>query len=1044
MSISVTLSFKNSNLNFSVYRDPITKIVSVRGQGSTINTGGINFSWKKASLGGNFVIGDIGLWAINNIYGSNRVISRSNLYLEGTTNKKKIYVNQSPKSNVNVIYNGRNYPVSAYTDRFNAIPISNFGFENQTYELVFSESPKASFPGLASEFLESKRASTKLNFSIAKFSSRISASLASGSSIRVYKNTTGDFILLGGGTSIALNPSVQYQNGSWITLPGAAISIKTNTGKVFRSGSIDLSQLTASDTQIILSYAGSSEVLASTNHVINISYDSKISTRCRFEDSNTIFMGKRTSSSTVTKTDDLIDISRNGRLKYYATPTPTPTATPKPTSTPTPSPTPTRTPTPTPTNTNTPTPTPTIPFTYNYNTQSGSNLIAWKSSDSNENNFDTGKNFIAVNRQGTRVVVGSSAIARSIASKGNPEGVVRVFNQNSSTKQWERVGSDIFGAAAGERFGSSVSIDDSGTYIAVGSVLSNGASSSSTLTGKVTIYKYTSTGWTQVGNAIYGTRSEDNCGYDISLNSDGTKIAISYRGEDSSSNSQDNIGIVRVFSYNSTNNTWTKLGNDIVGTTEQSLFGSSLALNDFGDIVVIGQARNVDGAAGAKVFKFQNNSWTKIGSDLNILPTGKDTSPVHNIVSINSSGDTVAVSDPTESENAAGIVKIYKNNNNSWGLIGTLTGENASDYFGFSISLNGAGDRIVVTAPQSNGYEGAVNVFEYAGGTNWTRVGQKILIPSSFYLGSKAVISKGNSNIIITALYGGVAAYGLQIIQPPVTITPLPTRTPTPTPTPTQTLLPTRTPFPTPTPTAAFPVINNIGSDYSVANFKTILEYFDASSGSSGSWKVLSGQTALVSCPSVYPQKTLLPDADMPLTTAQIDTANRLVSDKSLSYICSYGGTSLYNACTSSIKKIVYVNNYLNNSFANISPSTANASGIRTYTLPQITYLSQQQGVWNVPASSPLALGNVTLYLGRVESSCYNLAALFSSQSPPNFSRAVLSKPGTSLANIITYQKGSGVTSGANLTFSQEFELDYIVEGQRLKAGIRLNLTEVK
>jgi len=1042
MSIPVTLSFKNSSLNFSVYRDPITQVVKVGGASSTINTGGINFTWKKAAMGGDFVISEISLWATSNIYGNNRVIPRSNLYLEGTTNKKKIYIEALPKSNVNVIVNNRSYPVSAYTDRFNSIPVSNFGFENQEYKLVFSENPK--LPLFVGETLESKTSSNSLKFSIAKFSSRISASIASNSSIKVYKNTSGNFILLGGGTSIALSPSVQYQNGSWITLPGAAISIKTNTGKILSlsSGSLNLSQLTASDTRITLSYAGSSEVLASANHVINLSYNSKIETRCSFEDSSTIFMGKRTSSSTVTKTDDLIDISRSGRLKYYATPTPGPTATNRPTSTPTPSPTPTRTPTPTPTSTNTPTPAPTIPFTYNYNTQSGGNLIPWRSSATNENNFDTGKNFIAVNRQGTRVVVGSSAVAKSIASQGNPEGVVRVFNQNSSTKQWEKVGSDIFGTAPGERFGSSVSIDDSGTYIAVGSILSKGASSSSTLTGKVTIYKYISTGWAQVGNAIYGTRSEDDCGYDINLNSDGTKLAISFRGEDTSSNNPDNIGIVRVFSYNSTNNTWTKLGNDIVGTTSQSLFGSSLALNDFGDIVIVGQARNVEGGAGAKVFKFQNNSWGQVGSNLNVLPNGKDTSPIPNMVSINSSGNTVAVSDYTESENSAGIVKIYKNNNNSWGLIGTLNGQSASEYFGFSLSLNAVGDRIVVTAPQANNYQGAVNVFEYAGGTSWTTVGQQISIPSSFYLGSRAVISKNNSNIIITALYGGVAAYGLQTSQPSVTNPPQPTRTPTPTPT--QTQLPTRTPFPSPTPTATFPAINNIGYDYSVANFKTTLEYFDASSGPSGQWKVLSGQTALITCPSVYPQRTLLPDADMPLTTAQIDTANRLVSDKSLSYICSYGGTSIYNACTSSIKKIVYVNNYFNNSFANISPSTANASGIRTYTLPQITYLSQQQGVWNVPASSPLALGNTTLYLGRVESGCYNLAALFTSQSPPNFSRVAFSKPGTNLASIITYQKGSGVTSGANLTFSQEFELDYIVEGQRLKAGIRLNLTEVK
>lgn len=1041
--ISVTLGFKNKN-TFTVLRDPISKAISIAGQGSTINTGGIDFSWKIVAQNGGFYITPdayAGYWKQKDPWGEGkRSISSSNLYLEGKTNKKKIYINTSATQNVNVNFGGRNISLPTYTDRFNSIPVSNFTFENQSYVLKFVENPVRPF--LVGATLESKTSSSTLDFITGKFNSRIAASIANSSSIKIYKNTSGNFILLGGAVSLQLNPNVQYQSGSWKDLPGAAISIKTNTGKnlTLTSGSLNLNQLTTSDTSITISYAGSSEV-NSSSYSINLSYVSKIDTRCSFEDSSTLFMGKRTSASVVAKTDDLINISRNGRLKYYATPTPTPSRTPSPTFTPTPSATPTRTPTPTATRTSTPSPTPTIPFSYNYNSQSGNNLIPWRYSDSADNIISTSKNLVAVNRQGTRVVVGCSNVARFASSKENPEGAVKVFNQNVSTKQWERVGGDIFGGSPGEKFGSSVAMDDSGTYIAVGSTGSNGIGGSPLSVGKVTIYKYTSTGWNQVGNAIYGTKSEDDCGYDICLNSDGTKIAICYRGEDSSPSDSDDVGKVRIFSYNSSSNTWTKLGNDIVGGAGSFAFGSSLALNDSGNIVVIGQARNANGSAGGKVFKFESNSWTQIGSDLDILPSGRNISSLHNMVSINSLGDIVAVGAYSDGGNDAGIVSVYKNTNNTWGLIGTLTGENAGDFFGFSVSLNADGNRIVISAPLSENYEGSVYVYDYNGGTSWTRIGRKILIPSSSYLGTKAVISKNNSNIIITALYGGVVAYGLQTIQPVLAATSTPT--PSPTPTRTTTPTPTSTRTLTPTPSATFPVINNIGYDYSVANFKTILEYFDAGSGPSGQWKVLSGKIASISCPT-YPQRTLAPDPDMPLTTAQIDPSNRLVSDKSLSYVCSYGGDSLYNACTSSIKKIVYVNNYFNNSFANISPSATNASGIRTYSLPQVTYLSQQKGVWNVPTSSPLALGNVTLYLGRVESSCYNLAALFTTQSPPNFSRVVLSKPGTSLANIITYQKGSGVTSGANLTFSQEFELDYIVEGQRLKAGIRLNLTEVK
>ena len=53
--------------------------------------------------------------------------------------------------------------------------------------------------------------------------------------------------------------------------------------------------------------------------------------------------------------------------------------------------------------------------------------------------------------------------------------------------------------------------------------------------GYVAIYKYTPTGvtsWTQLGDNIYGEAYKDFSGYEVSLSSDGTRVAIGAQHND--------------------------------------------------------------------------------------------------------------------------------------------------------------------------------------------------------------------------------------------------------------------------------------------------------------------------------------------------------------------------------------------------------------------------------------------------------------------------------------------------------------------------------
>ncbi|MEQ6122569.1 hypothetical protein AAON49_00015, partial [Pseudotenacibaculum sp. MALMAid0570] len=95
---------------------------------------------------------------------------------------------------------------------------------------------------------------------------------------------------------------------------------------------------------------------------------------------------------------------------------------------------------------------------------------------------------------------------------------------------------------------------DDGTRVAVGSPSIAGS------TGAVGIYQYNGSAWVQVGSNISGEASGDSSGQSISLNADGTRIAIGAYLNDGNGT---DAGHVRV--YGESGGTWTQLGGDIDG-----------------------------------------------------------------------------------------------------------------------------------------------------------------------------------------------------------------------------------------------------------------------------------------------------------------------------------------------------------------------------------------------------------------------------------------------------------------------------------------------
>ena len=128
-----------------------------------------------------------------------------------------------------------------------------------------------------------------------------------------------------------------------------------------------------------------------------------------------------------------------------------------------------------------------------------------------------------------------------------------------SASSWTQIGSDIEGDAVDDQLGRSVSLSADGTVLAIGAP-NNDANGSNA--GRVKIYAWNGSSWTQRGSDINGGAAGDRSGWSVSLSSDGSVVAMS---EPYSDGNYQNLGRVRVYAWSGTS--WVQRGSSIYGET---------------------------------------------------------------------------------------------------------------------------------------------------------------------------------------------------------------------------------------------------------------------------------------------------------------------------------------------------------------------------------------------------------------------------------------------------------------------------------------------
>jgi len=184
---------------------------------------------------------------------------------------------------------------------------------------------------------------------------------------------------------------------------------------------------------------------------------------------------------------------------------------------------------------------------------------------------------------GNKVAVNGDGTVAAVSLQGSAIGrdsfyAVEVKEWTGSA--WSPRGTTIEPAASGGLFGYDISLSSDGTRLAVGSPQDDTAG---TDTGYARVYSWSGSAWSQLGADITGSTNYDYAGWSVSLSADGSRLAVGIRGSDPNGS---NSGTTRIYEWSGS--FWVQVGDDIPGEATGDYSGSSVQLSGSGAVVAIG------------------------------------------------------------------------------------------------------------------------------------------------------------------------------------------------------------------------------------------------------------------------------------------------------------------------------------------------------------------------------------------------------------------------------------------------------------------------
>jgi Secretion system C-terminal sorting domain/FG-GAP repeat len=185
---------------------------------------------------------------------------------------------------------------------------------------------------------------------------------------------------------------------------------------------------------------------------------------------------------------------------------------------------------------------------------------------------------VCICSDGNTVAIGASL------NDGNGEdaGHVRVFTWSGTS--WTQKGVDLNGVNPADFFGRNLRMSSDGNTLVIGAFMNDGNGEDA---GQVRVFTWSGTAWTQKGADIYGEAAGDRSGLSVSISSDGNILAVGAYLNDGNGN---DAGHVRIYTWS--DSAWAQKGLDIDGEATGDHFGRSVSMSSDGNTVSIGAPYN--------------------------------------------------------------------------------------------------------------------------------------------------------------------------------------------------------------------------------------------------------------------------------------------------------------------------------------------------------------------------------------------------------------------------------------------------------------------
>lgn len=335
--------------------------------------------------------------------------------------------------------------------------------------------------------------------------------------------------------------------------------------------------------------------------------------------------------------------------------------------------------------------------------------------------------------------------ARTSSDSVNETFVKTLFN---SGLYYNETYPSISGKSNTGSFGHHISLSNDGSVIAIGNTGQNSNA------GIIEFYTPNNGDWVEMSNPIQGIAVEEKVGEMFELSGDGTKVVLGFRQDPTNGI---NAGKVSVYSYVPGDpSTWIKIGDDILGTSEGMLFGTSVAISNDGNTIIIGASNDsthVSNAGSIFVYRLQDNSWKQLGST--IYGALEDEYVGHK-VDISDDGNVIAISGGSKSDayDNSGYVSVYELISGEWIRIGeSIEDKIDNNGFGDNFSLSGDGKYIAVSSLSDLIDIDSGDVRVYGVSNNiWSIIGNRIDgVQANDLLGASLKLSNGGKTFVASS-----------------------------------------------------------------------------------------------------------------------------------------------------------------------------------------------------------------------------------------------------------------------------------------------------